>query len=776
MFKNNLISVLRSFWKSKTITFINITGLTVGLTVSIILIMVIRHENSYDTFHKNSGSIYRVISGLTNGDNKTDYISLSPAAFGENLKTEFPGLGDKITLTKNSPRLKIGETLYDGDVLYADNNFLKIFSFNLIKGSADNALAEPYSIVLTRALADKIFGNSDPFYRSIEIKGKNYKVTAIAENVPSNSSVRFNALISLSSYSGYNKGADNWSRLDYSVYVQLPESISKDNFESKLGSFIKKHTNEMSFCLQPLLKIHLHSKIDYAMNSVLLGNISDLYVYSFFVFFILLIAVINYTNISFNQILKKSNEVGMRRILGASKIQIFMKSWLEALLICTASFAISLILIKAAIPELNSLMNRNMEFSFIFGSMFYISLVLLSVSVILGLLPALKLIKSSNPQTLKKGNGFNTSNGFVKVMLVVQFAIALFFIITTMFVSSQVGLIDSNLNIRDDEDFIVVNNTGFNQEDKDAAGKSKIFFDAVSANGLIKASAYSGLESNDDFVVNGRKINCFVMRESEGYFSINNHKIISGRKFNEKQFPSDAAGAVVVNESFIKKHNLTDPLNAIISSGNDNYNIIGVVEDYYFSLKDKVTPQIVMLSPYAKSYTFKVDRQNSKAALGFIKNEWTKYYPDITAKYQFERESMQVFYHDEMVAQRVFKILSIISISLALLGVLGLSSLIMIKKKKEIAIRKIHGATSSNIILQLSKEFITVIAISFLIAGTVSYGYTVKFLEDYAYKTSINSIPFIMSLIMVTITVLAVIIIQSLKSLRANPVESIKSE
>jgi len=776
MLKNNIISIMRGFGKNKTITSINIIGLTIGLSISIILLIIIKYENSFDAFHKNSGSIYRVITGLKGNENKMEYIHISPSALGENIKTEFPELYDKISLTRTFPRLKIGGVLYDGDALYADNKFLNMFSFNLIKGSAGDALTEPYSIVLTQALACKIFGNSDPFHQSVEIKGKNYKVTGIVEDAPSNSSIRFNALVSLSSYDRYSKAAGDWKNLDYCVYLNLPENISKDNFESRLRLFAGKHTDAMAFSLQPLLRIHLYSKTDYALNSKMLGNISDLFLYSFFVLFILLIAIINYTNISFNQILKKSNETAMRRILGASRFQIFLISWLEAFLLCAASFTISLLLVKSIIPELNLLINRNIEFSFILGSIKELSVVLLAVTALLGIIPALKLIKSSDPQKLKRGIGFNTSNIFVKVMLSAQFAIALFFIIAAMLISKQVKMIDSSLNIDEDEDIIVVRNVNYNSADKDAAGKSKIFYNAVSNSNLFKASYYSGEEGDADFIVNNQKTNCFAMEESEGYFSLNNYTIMTGRAFNEKEHPSDAGNAVIVNESFIKKYNITDPLNTILSKESVNYNIIGVVKDYCFSLKDKITPQMIMLAPYAGSYSFKIDKRNSMAALDYIKREWSKYYPDVTAKYQFERESMEAYYHDEIVAQKIFKILSGTSIFLALLGVAGLSSLIMVKRRKEIAIRKIHGASILNLITQFSKEYIIVIAGSFAAASGISYVYINKFLEDYAYKISINAVPFLASLGMVIVTVFAVIAVQSLKSLYANPIESIKSE
>lgn len=776
MLGNNLISILRGFRKNKTITLINLAGLSIGLTVAIVLLILIKYENSYDTFHKNGNRICRVITGMVDRFNKTEYIHISPAVLGENLQTEFPELSGRISLTKNFPRLKTGEVLYGSETLYADDKFLNMFSFNLVKGSVENALTEPYSIVLTQTLANKIYGNNDPLFQSVEIRGKNYKVTGIVEDVPSNSSIRFDALVSLSSYDKYNMGASDWKKLDYFAYINLPENITKNNLESRLQLFTKKHTDEVSFYLQPMLRIHLHSKTDYSLSSAGLGNITDLYLHSLFVFFILLIAVINYTNISFNQILKRSNEIGMRRILGATKFQIFTKSWIEALLFCIVSFIIALLLVKTAIPELNMIIKRNIEFSFVLGSSFDILILLLATSIFLGAVPAVKLIKSSNPHMLKRGTGFNTSNKFVKGMLVVQFAIALFFLITTILVSNQVNMINSTLKIGENEDLVIVNNTNYNPDDKDSAGKSKIFYNEISKNNLIKASYYEGNAMDDDFLVNNQKINCFVMKESDGYFSVNNYKIILGRIFDEKKYPADAVNAVVVNESFIKMYNIKDPLNTGISKENENYKIIGVVEDYYSSLKEAVIPQIIMLSPYAKEYIFKIDKQNSQAALELIKKEWARFFPDNYAKYQFGRDSMLNSYRDELMAQKIFKILSAVSVFLALLGVAGLSSLIMIKRKKEIAIRKIHGAAISALIMQFSKEYIIIIGVSFLTASVISYYYISKFLEDYTYKISINPLPFLVSLAMVLITVFTVIIIQSLKSLYANPIESIKSE
>ncbi len=775
MFRNNLISVLRSLWKSKGITLINLIGLTVGLTIAIILLMLIKYETGYDSFHKNGKNICRIITGIKNNERKVEHIFYTPPAMGEILKTEYAELTDRVTIAKDGPKLKIKNELYTDITYYADNNIFKIFSFNMIGGSSEKALTEPNTIVLTKSLAKKIFGNTNPLNQVIDSNGKSYEVTGIIEDIPTNSTFRFSALISLSSFSGYSAALNNWNIFGYYVFINIPEALSKEAFEPRLQKLAEKHTEERSFFLQPLFRIHLYSKADYGMESKLDGNVNNLILYTFFAFFILLIVIINYTNISFNQIHKKSSEVGMRRILGASKYQVFIRSWLEAFLSCAVSVILALLIVNASLPELNLLINRKIGFSFIMGSIFDVSILLLAISILLGLIPALRLVKNSTPQVLRKAADFNKSNKFVKGMLVVQFAIALFFLISTILVSRQINFINSNVGVKEEEEIIDVINK-YDPADKGAAGISKIFFAAVSQNNIIKTSYYEGGGGFTDLDINNKKVNCLIMNTSDTYFSFVNSKIKIGRDFNEKTYPSDAAGAVVVNESFINKYNIADPLNTQIFSGERTYKIIGVAEDFYFSLKDKILPVVIMPAEYADFCSFKIDKKDTKAALDIIRKEWAKYYPDRMPKIQFESENVGLLYFAELTAQKIFSILSLISIFLSLLGVIGLSSLIMVKRKKEIAIRKIHGATINSLLFRFSKEFMIVIAIAFTAASALSYSYINKFLEDFVYKIKIDSIPFIESLATVMAIVLLTVTIQSLKALYANPIESIKSE
>ena len=787
MFTNNLISILRNFWKSKTTTFINLVGLTLGLTVAIILIILVKHENSFDTFHKNSNTLYRVLSVRQEpGSNIRKYFSFSPSALGENLKANFPELKNNVSLTATGPKMRIGEILYDEETLYVDNNFLKIFSFRMIKGNSENALNEPTSVVLTNSFAKKIFGNQDPFNNMITINKKAYKVAGIVEDTPANSSLQFSALFPISSYQIYNQIIDDWGNNLTYVYINLPINMSNESAEYMINQFTKTYKAEGTisvFALHSILRMHLFSNSDYGgikPESKTKGNITNLIIYTFFVFFILLTAIINFTNISFNQIYRKTNEIGMRRILGASKMQIFIRSWLESFIICIASFIFCLLVVSLILPEFNSLINRRIEFSSILGSLGEIGTVLFVVSLLLGILPAMKLTTQSNPQTLRRGINFSNSYKSVKGMLVVQFAIALFFLITTILISKQMSFINSKYNINEDEDIIQVRNS---RNEKTTDVQSKLFFENVAKSNLIKTSTFSqgiGVRNAtylDEFALNGKKELCSIYKIEKEHFSMYNYKIKMGRSFDDKAFPSDTSDAIIVNESFLQKFGIKNPLNTIVTGSTKNYKIVGVVEDYAsYTLKQKIEPLVLLPVKKITDFSFKVSKQNELAALGLIKKEWKRYYPDEVLSYTFYNETVLKEYRDELISHKLFRILSIASISLSLLGVVGLSSLMLVKRKKEIAIRKILGASIQNLIFHFSKEFSIVIGIGFLIACAFSYNYVKNFLDDFVYKIRIDSIPFITSLVMIMLIVFTTISIQSLKVLYANPVESLKNE
>lgn len=779
MFRNNLITVLRSLWKNKTTTAINVIGLTIGITVAIVLMVIIKNENSFDGFQQNLNTLCRVLIKYDAENGGKQIISeRTPSALAENLEIDFPELKNRVVATVDISRLKIGDKLYEESALYADNNFLRNFSFPLIKGDAERALGEPYSVILTESLSKKIFGGKDSYYQFVEMQGRQYKVTGLIKDPPPNSSLKFSALLSLSSFSIYNQLKNHWSNNLTIVYINLPNGENGLNFEPKLAQFTKKHMEQHSFAIQPFARIHLYSKADYGIKSK--GNINNLIVYTIFVFFILLTSVINYTNISFNQVDRKINEIGMRRVLGASIFQIFIRSFLESLVICGIAFSFSLLIIGYILPEINYLIDRNIAFSYLRESIFEIAVLLTVVSMLLGVLPSVKIIKLCKARVLKKNIIIKSANFSVKGMLALQFSIALFFLITTMLISGQIGFINSSYNINENEDIIIAESNSGEELDN---SKSGLFYNSVAENYLIKSSSYSGgIAKLDAFLleiisVNGAKDFCYLNKVSDNYFEMHNIQIKSGRSFDTELYQTDTSDAIVVNEAFVKRFDIKNPVGAVVEGENKNYKIIGVTKNFTFAtLRDSIAPFVFTPATAVTNFSFKAGRENLASAVQLLKNKWNEYFPDKTLSYTFFNESVLRNYKDELVAGKLFIVLSIISIFLALLGVTGLSSLIMIKKEKEIAIRKVLGASVKNLIFDFSKEFILVIFIGFCLAAVSSYNYLDYFMTEFVYKANIDFIPFIISLLIISAVVILTITLQSVKSLIANPINSLRGE
>ncbi len=782
MIKNNLLAILRSFQKSKLIILINILGLSVGLVAAILLIVLLKYEYSFDSFHENKETLHRVLSVTNNLDsNENVYFPRAPSALNEYLKEYIPGFNNLVTVTTTSPRLKIDGVLYNDKSMYVDENFLRNFSFDLVQGSLKQALSKPDAVILTKSFAQQLFGNSNAYQQSIIINEKNYTITGIIEDVPANSSIQFSALFPIKFYKTYKQLIDSWGNNLCEVYINLPGNKDRHETETLINRLTKIHERKgalTTFALQPLSRMHLYSKSDFGIEGK--GNATNLFIYTFFVIFLLTTSIINYSNISFNQIYKRSNEAGMRRILGASKSQIFFRSWAEAVIICLISFVISLQTVSAILPEFNELFDRRIEFSFVYKDILEIGLILLVVSILLGLMPTLKLLKISRPLSLRRGVEFTASNKPVKGMLITQFVISFFFLITALLVTNQLEFISYKHSIKDNESIIHVR---AGKSESNMVNKSHSFYNSVLQNSVIVNSTYSeGIGRRDvykiaKFSVFDQKEYCYIERFEKNHVTIFNRNIIKGRDLDIEKFPADTNSSIVVNEAFLKLFDITKPFETFVSESLHKYRIVGIIEDYsIYSLKHDVQPLVLLPVRKITDYYFKVNKQNEETALKLIEKNWNEYYPNETFTYLFYDETIMADYRDEIVAYKLFMILAVVSISISLLGTVGLISIILIKKKKEIAIRKILGASIRNLVGNFSKEFLAVIVPGFVLASVISYVYINEFLEVFVYKASIDVSAFIIALALVLSMVLILVTIQSLKYLYKNPVDSLVKE
>jgi putative ABC transport system permease protein len=814
MFKNYFKVALRNLTKQKLLSFISVFGLAVGIGSFCLFMLYAVNEFSFDSFNKNAGNVYRVtIWAQGKVGDAAHGGSYQPMPLGPTMKKDLPGVETYVRFKEDLGEsfIKAGNQVSREHISFADPAFFSVFAFKLTSGNATTALQDLHSVVLTEATAKKLFGNTNPVGKIIEIKTEDdfipFTVTAVAENSPSNSSIRFTMLGNFNYIATTKSGAkriNNWNQYSYQTYVQLKSGSSLPFEQNRLIAFRKNYYPDEEkksradgwtgrgprnyYYLQPLRSIHTNTKIEGGPVSPV--NPKNIWILLSIAAAVLLIACINFTTLAIGRSANRAKEIGVRKVIGGTKKSLITQFISESLLLAFISATLGLILAKFLLPSFNNLTGRELNFSLVqFPQLAWliIGLVFL-VGILAGSYPAFVLSRFRAVEVLKTKVKLGGANFFTKSLVTLQFVVSIVLMICTIVIMQQLHFMQSKYPGFNKENVVVVNADGISGTKKVYA----LFKHQLAAHPEIisTASAELGLGGNQGwnrsmFKYDGKDRAVYEYFIDPDYMKTLGMQLLTGRNF-DPSIASDTITSVIVNETMMHEFGWTlqNAVGQRLNGYNENDNtkspvVIGVVKDFnYLGFNNKIEPQMFQQFAGYKPYKFCVRIQpgNPSKALATIQTAWKNIAPDYPLQYEFLDEDLDHFYKAEARWSNIVGWAGGISIFLACLGLLGLAALASVNRTKEIGIRKVLGASVLTIISLLSKDFLKIVFIAFVIAMPVAWYFMNKWLQDYAYRIDINLWVFVITGAVMILIALMVISFQSIKAAIGNPVKSLRTE
>lgn len=794
MLRNYFKIAFRNLWRHKIFSLINIMGLAIGMTACILIYLYISFELSYDSFHRKADHIYRIVSDLKTPDEVIRQNVPAPAV-APNLKDEFPEVSAFVRMTSwDDIAVKKGDIkLIEKTITWADSSFFEIFDFGLLKGDPHTALKEPHTVVISERTAKKYFGKSDPIGQTLQFADGSLvaKVTGVMKNIPENSQIKAELLLSMSTVST-EMAPDldkDWGSYGGYAYLLLKPGTDAKALERKFPAFLEKRNGAAmkkaqmypTLTLEPLRDVYLHSTRDGQKKE----NISNVYVFAVVAVFILLIACFNFVNLTTARSADRAREVGIRKVAGAERRQLTKQFIGESLAICLIAFLLAILFSSVLLPSFNYLAGKTISHS-IFENVYCLLALFLAavgVGVLAGIYPAL-VLSSYKPVIVLKGKYSGGSNGLLlrKVLVVSQFAISIGLIVATIIVYNQMNYMRSrDLGFSKDQ-IIVMNTYGdpaknvFRQAlDQMPAVKSV----AMSANvpGSVNSSAYSEIE-NKKGVLQVTALDLYFV--DFDYIDQFKMKIIAGRGFS-RNFGTDSTQAMVLNESAVKLLGYASPQEAIgkrYKQWGSEGKIIGVIKDFNFrSLQQPINPLSMRMNrEYYYLLSVNISAVDLPATITAIEKKWKELIPSWPFNYYFMDEFFDRQYRSEERFGKLFLNFAILAILISCLGLFGLASYSTLQRTKEIGIRKVLGASVASIVGLLSKDFLKLVAIAALIAFPVAWFAMDKWLQDFAYRIGVSWAAFVLAGILTTLIALFTISFQAIRAAIANPVRSLRAE
>ena len=782
MYWSYLKTGLRNLLRNKLLSVINIAGFSVGLAVSFLIILWITYEVGFDKFHENAENIYRVVTELDiNGS--PDNFANTPAPLGPAFKEEFPEVLEYTRCSGIGKTLiTCGKNQFWGDIFAADESIFKMFSLRLQTGNPETIFSSPHSIVLSQNMAERYFHGKNPLGQTISVGFDNqqiYTVTGVLENIPSNSQFHIDFLLPFIRIAG-NSG---WGIRNYTTYILLNNQNDYKGLQNKLPQFMEKYwpDKDTKLHLQPFTRIHLFSDLRSDLSSNV--HYTRLILYAAIALMILLLASVNFINLSLAKSTLRNKEIGIRKITGASNKQLKSQFLCESFMVTFVSFLLAIPLIYFFLPVFNEFIDKDIVFNqlFNFRSVAVVFGLLIVLSFVNGLYPAF-VLSSYHPVGILKGN-FNSYQHSVthvrQTLVIFQFVVAIFFISGTLLIKSQLN-------------FMKHKNLGFNKEQviiipafyDEVKQKSDLLAGEIRKSAYVKEISFTsylptewgysqnvwweGMEGNENKQMSW-------IAADENFVDLMGIKLKLGRGF-DKNLESDKH-AYIINEEAAKEIGWDMPLGKLMDI-TEKGEVIGVVGDFNFkSLHNTIAPVAIKVFPGIYKYLYIKTMPNSvSAALKDVKTIWSELLPDMSFEFTFLANSLDEVYKKEAKENKILNYINLFAILIAAMGVLGLSSLLVTNRIKEIGIRKVNGAKVSEILSMLNKDFIKWVSIAFVIATPVAYYAMHKWLENFAYKTSLSWWIFALAGLLALGIALLTVSWQSWRAATRNPVEALRYE
>lgn len=799
MLKNYLKISLRHIKRDKGYSYINIAGLAIGMACCIFILLYIQHELSYDKFHAKANEIYRIALHGKIGDSPIDWATTT-ASVGPLMVDEFPEVLDAVRFKypdKNVFSYK-DKRFFEFAPLYVDNSFFNIFSFRLIKGDTKTALKAPFSLVMTQEIAEKYFGNDDPIGKIVTVNNnENFRVTGIIEKPPSNSHFTFDILASFETlYRTAPQEVDGWVYWAYQTYLLLQPGTNYQELEAKFNGFIEKHIGNMlrqigaehTWYLQPLTSIHLHSHL-----SCELGANSDIrYIYAFaaIALFILVIACMNFMNLSTARSANRAKEVGVRKALGSIRSKLILQFLSESLILAITSLVVALFIVWLMLPYFKSLTGFDVQIHNFAMPRLLIGLCLITifVGIISGSYPAFYLSRFQPVKVLKGDISKSSKNSWFRSLLVVsQFTISIALIIGTIVIYNQLNYMRTKKLGFQKEQMLVLSLRDDDTQQRAETIKSELLtIDGVSGvcgSDMVPGEyEYGIITCYPESLSHGHGFKIENLAVDEDFLNTYSIDIVEGRGFSKKM-TTDQYEAALINETAWRALGWKNPLGKRIS---DHINpakprirtVIGVVKDFHHkTLHESIEPTLIDYSPnLSRRLSLKLSTVNTMHTMKLVEQKWHAIAPNHPFDYFFLDDFYDSLYRNEAKLGTIFQIFTILAIFIGCLGLFGLASFTAEQRTKEIGIRKVLGASVAGIVHLMNKDFVKWILISNLIAWPVAWFAMNKWLQHFAYRINMEWWTFVFPGFVTLLIALITVIYHSIKAALANPVESLRYE
>ncbi|WP_031525954.1 ABC transporter permease [Dyadobacter crusticola] len=793
MLKNYLKIAFRNLWKHKVFSFINVMGLTVGMSACFLIFLYVSFELNYDAFHSKGDRIYRLVTDIKT-PSETINTSSTSWAFAPAIAADLPEVEAFTRVSGGSFLVRKGDIKFqEENTAFADSSFFHVFDFKLLKGNPKTALKNQLSLVLSEKAVKKYFGNADPIGQTLLLSGEGLPavVTGVLQDIPENSQIKADMLISMSTQTQrFSKDLDEqWGNFGATTYLLLKPGTTGAALEKKLPAFLKKRAGKLmdqmqmhyTLFLEPLRNVYLHS----TRGGQETGSMNNVYIFAAVAIFILLIACINFINLTTARSVERAKEVGIRKVVGAPKSLVARQFISESVLLCLIAFVLSMLLSAALMPLFNTLAGKIISEG-IFSNLSYVLIMFvaaLCIGVLAGIYPAL-VLSSFEPVVVLKGRFTTSVKGILlrKGLVTVQFAISIALIISTIVVYTQMNYMrNRDLGFAKDQ-MLIVNSQGdpkkeaFRQSLANLAGvKSTTISSSVPGSG--NPGAYSEIENKSGDLQIANLDLYFVDFDYIPHFGL---KMAAGRPF-AKEFGTDTTQAMVLNEAAVKLFGYSSPEEAIgrrFKQWGREGKIVGVVKDFHFrSLQETIKPLSMRIEPNGTELiSVKMEGKDVKTVLAAVEEKWKQIIPERPFSYYFMDEFFDRQYRAEERFEKLFFNFAILAIFISCLGLLGLASYSTMQRTKEIGVRKVMGASIGSIVGLLSRDFLKLVFIAFIIASPVAYYAMYKWLENFAYKTDIYWWIFVLAGILSTAIAFLTVSFQSIRAAVMNPVRSLRSE
>jgi putative ABC transport system permease protein len=794
MIKNLFVVAMRNLRKYPGYSLLNICGLMIGITFSLLLIFYIRDELSYDRYHTNAERIYRVNSFIQETDRPESGSAITPFPTAPALQAKLPEVEQAVRVfSAGRIQFKTGnKRIFQDDIYFADSNFFKVFSATFIEGNPNTALVEPKSIVINETVANKYFGTAHNVVGKTLTNptGDILTVKAVTKDIPFNSHLVYTALISRSTLPA--DYSSHWGNFGFYTYVLLKTGTAPAAFEKKLsflydeylGPVFKPFNVKIRFEIQKITDIHLHSTVGTEPGQT--GSMSYIYTFSAVVLFMLLIACINYMNLATARSARRAKEIGIRKVTGSSRSQLVAQFLVESTLITIVAMLLSIGLTLLFLPLFNLIAGKQIPYSAIVntGTLLIMLVIIIVVGLTGGSYPALYLSRLQPVQVLKGTLTKNSGNALLrKVLVVTQFTVALIMLICTWVVDRQLNYLRSrDLGFTRQQIVKLTPNTPQDVRPRISALLSELRklpgVRAVSSSSATPGEPINfnlfSIQNKNGFIDQG--IDNYAI--DENFLSTLGIPIVRGRGFSPG---GDTLRSIIVNEKMAEQFGWSEPIGKKVKYPGDTsgyyLEVVGVAKNFHQkSLYNPITPLMLFYGPNSPTVQVKINADHIERTLASIRKKWSDIFPDLEFSYTFLDEQFNSQYAADQRRGKIYTAFSVLTIIITCLGLLGLIAFITEQRQKEISIRKVLGAGLSQLVPMITRNFVALVGIACLVAFPVAYLFMSKWLQVFPYNTGISVLPFFYSAVTVLLITLTTVMFHMLKAALASPAKSLKTE